>query len=308
MGKQTAPDYLYSSLSTQLGNWQVTLDYMNQEATHIWNVARHSHNNFELHYVSDGSGTLMTNAGKYNISVGSTYLTGPGVLHSQYSSEHEMMGEYAIRFDIKYHPADNTDRDINNIIRTITEHPFFITDNDSIGCQSLIAELIHEKAQQRDGFREKMICLFGCILINLGRCIQESLGDPDQDHKPPVKEDIPTMTVGEINLRARLDAEFVGRSHFATQEELAEQFHISGRHFSRLMQQYYGMSYTEKVNEVRCNFAKEMLENSDVPISEVCARSGFQSYAYFGRVFKQLNGMSPSEYRKAKRNTGISES
>ena len=53
---------------------------------------------------------------------------------------------------------------------------------------------------------------------------------------------------------------------------------------------------------------KEMLENSDVPISEVCARSGFQSYAYFGRVFKQLNGMSPSEYRKAKRNTGISES
>ena len=116
------------------------------------------------------------------------------------------------------------------------------------------------------------------------------------------------MTVGEINLRARLDAEFVGRSHFATQEELAEQFHISGRHFSRLMQQYYGMSYTEKVNEVRFNFAKEMLENSDVPISEVCARSGFQSYAYFGRVFKRLNGMSPSEYRKAKRNTGISES
>ena len=55
-------------------------------------------------------------------------------------------------------------------------------------------------------------------------------------------------------------------------------------------------------------FAKEMLENSDVPISEVCARSCFQSYAYFGRVFKQLNGMSPSEYRKAKRNTGISES
>ena len=214
MGKQ--PDYLYSSLSTQLGNWQVTLDYMKQDVTHIWNVARHSHNNFELHYVSDGSGTLMTDAGKYNISVGSTYLTGPGVLHSQYSSEHEMMGEYAIRFDIKYHPADNTDRDISNIIRTITEHPFFITDNDSIGCQSLIAELIHEKAQQRDGFREKMICLFGCILINLGRCIQESLGDPDQDHKPPVKEDIPTMTVGEINLRARLDAEFVGRSHFAT--------------------------------------------------------------------------------------------
>ena len=50
MGKQTAPDYLYSSLSTQLGNWQVTLDYMKQDVTHIWNVARHSHNNFELHY------------------------------------------------------------------------------------------------------------------------------------------------------------------------------------------------------------------------------------------------------------------
>ena len=109
------------------------------------------------------------------------------------------------------------------------------------------------------------------------------------------------MTVGEINIRARLDAKFSGRSHFATQEELAEQFNISGRHFSRLMQQYYGMSYTEKVNEVRCNFAKEMLENSDATITEVCERSGFQSYAYFGRVFRKLNGMSPSEYRKANR-------
>ena len=109
------------------------------------------------------------------------------------------------------------------------------------------------------------------------------------------------MSTEEINMRARIDAEFTDRNDLLTQEELADLLHISGRHFSRLMQQYYGMSYTEKVNEVRCNFAKEMLENSDVPISEVCARSGFQSYAYFGRVFKQLNGMSPSEYRKANR-------
>lgn len=308
MGKQAAPDYLFSSLSTQLGNWQVTLDYMNQEVTHTWNVLRHSHHNFELHSVSGGSGTLITDDAKYDISVGSTYLTGPGIFHSQYSRKYEMMAEYAIRFNIKYHHANNTNREIDNIIKTITENPFFITDSDSIGCQPLIAELIHEKKQQRDGYREKMICLFSCILINLGRLIQENLGDPDQDHEPPVKEDIPTMTIGESNLRARLDAEFAGHTDFSTQKQLAAWFHISERHFARLMQQYYGMSFTEKINEVRCNFAREMLENSDVPISEVCTRSGFRSYAYFGRVFKRLNGISPSEYRKTKRNSRSSGS
>lgn len=311
MGKQPASDNLFSkfsNLSIQLGDWQVTLDFINQDGPHEWTVLRHSHHNFELHSVSGGSGTLITDDAKYDISVGSTYLTGPGVFHSQYSGESEMMNEYAIRFDIKYRRANNSDRDINNIIRTITEHPFFITDSDSIGCQPMIAELISEKEQQRDGYREKMICLFGCIIINLGRHIQERLGDPDQDHEPPVKEDIPTMTVGESNLRAQLDSEFSGRPYFPTQEQLANRFNISKRHFSRLMQQYYGMSYTEKVNEVRCGFAREMLENSNIPITEVCTKSCFQSYAYFGRVFKRLNGMSPSEYRKAKRNSGSSGS
>ena len=306
MGKQTASDYLFSSLSTQLGDWQVTLDFMSLNEPRTWSVFRHSHNNFELHSVSCGSCTLITDDAKYDISTGSTYLTGPGVFHSQYTSEHEIMGEYAIRFDIKYHPADNPDHDINNIIRTITEHPFFITDSDSIGCQPLIDELISEKEKQRDGYREKMICLFSCIIINLGRLIQKSLGDPDQDHEPSVKEVIPTMTVGESNLRARIDSEFLGHPIFTTQKQLAERFHISERQFSRLMQQYYGMSYTEKVNEVRCGFAREMLENSNIPITEVCTKSCFQSYAYFGRIFKRLNGMSPSEYRKAKRNNRIS--
>ncbi len=306
MGKRRSSYYIFPNLSMQLGDWQVTLDFTSHAGPRVWNVLRHSHHNFELHSVSEGSGILLTDEGKYDISAGSTYLTGPDIYHSQYSGESGMMDEYSIRFDIKYHRSQYSDRGVNDIINNIVEHPFFITDSDSIGCQPLIKEMIEENKQRRDGYREKITCLFGCILINLGRRIRESLGDQDQDHEPPVKdtgdEDSLTTSIGEIDLRARLDAEFVGHSDFATQEELAERFHISDRHFSRLMQQYYGMSYTEKVNEVRCGFASEMLENSDATIAEVCVKSGFQSYAYFGRVFKRLTGMSPSEYRKAKRN------
>lgn len=292
MGEIRSPYFIFSNISIQLGDWQVTLDFTNHTGPRTWNVLRHSHHNFELHMVSEGSGTLLTDNGKYEISAGSTYLTGPGVLHSQYSDESGMMDEYTIRFDIKYHHSQYSDRGVNEIVSSIVEHPFFIIDNDSTGCQTLTKEIIEENDQRRDGYREKITCIFGCIILNLSRHIHESLGNRGQE---------PTMNTEEINMRARIDAEFTDRDILLTQEELADLLHISDRHLSRLMQQYYGMSYTEKVNEIRCFFAKDMLENSDATITEVCERSGFQSYAYFGRVFRKLNGMSPSEYRKANR-------
>ena len=292
MDEIRSPYFIFSNISIQLGDWQATLDFTNHTGPRTWNVLRHSHHNFELHMVSDGSGTLLTDNEKYDISAGTTYLTGPGVLHSQYSDESGMMDEYTIRFDIKSHHSQYADRGVNEIVSSIVEHPFFIIDNDSTGCQTLTKEIIEENDQRRDGYREKITCLFGCIIINLGRRIHESLGNRGKE---------PTMSTEEINMRARIDAEFIDRDNLLTQEELADLLHISDRHLSRLMQQYYGMSYTEKVNEIRCFFAKDMLENSDATITEVCERSGFQSYAYFGRVFRKLNGMSPSEYRKANR-------
>ena len=44
--------------------------------------------------------------------------------------------------------------------------------------------------------------------------------------------------------------------------------------------------------------AKRMLSSNDMPIGDIAMQCGFEDVGYFGRVFKQTFGMTPSQYRK----------
>ena len=56
--------------------------------------------------------------------------------------------------------------------------------------------------------------------------------------------------------------------------------------------------FTDYLNGVRIGKAKELLENTDLTVSEICAQTGFNSDQNFIRVFKKYVGMTPGQYRK----------
>lgn len=59
-----------------------------------------------------------------------------------------------------------------------------------------------------------------------------------------------------------------------------------------------GCSFTQFVNNYRINYAQQLLRTrSDIKISEVWTTSGFSTERTFLRTFKQLTGMTPSEYK-----------
>ena len=52
------------------------------------------------------------------------------------------------------------------------------------------------------------------------------------------------------------------------------------------------------LNRVRIQAAKELIENSDLSLTQVCSRVGYESLTYFGRVFKEFTGVTPSQFRR----------
>jgi transcriptional regulator GlxA family with amidase domain len=50
---------------------------------------------------------------------------------------------------------------------------------------------------------------------------------------------------------------------------------------------------------MRVKASQELLQNTDLNVTQICMQTGFSSLSYYGRVFKQLVGKSTSEYRKA---------
>ena len=83
---------------------------------------------------------------------------------------------------------------------------------------------------------------------------------------------------------------------------LADVFCMSQRHFSRRVKQLTGLDVTHFIRSRRILKAVQLLKNTELPISEIYIKCGFESANYFTRVFHKQMGMTPTQYRKQENN------
>lgn len=88
------------------------------------------------------------------------------------------------------------------------------------------------------------------------------------------------------------------RSDDLTVEKLADLAGFSKFHFERLFKSYMGISCYQYITKRRILMAKELLGDTDLSVMDIALRSGFFSLSTFNRVFKDVNGCSPTEFRK----------
>lgn len=70
-------------------------------------------------------------------------------------------------------------------------------------------------------------------------------------------------------------------------------------HFSRAFKQSMGMTATNYIAERRIERAKKLLEETELPISEIALRAGFSSQSHFTTAFRRLAGATPKAFRAA---------
>lgn len=102
----------------------------------------------------------------------------------------------------------------------------------------------------------------------------------------------------------RADIRRVVEQHYASPVTLPELAYLSGRSlssFKRDFQNTYNMPPAQWIRERRLSKAKEMLQNTQLPVSDVCYSLGFENPTHFSRIFKKQYGVSPSDIEKTKR-------
>lgn len=82
--------------------------------------------------------------------------------------------------------------------------------------------------------------------------------------------------------------------------DVAEQVFVSQWHLSKLLNRYAKQSFSDILNSVRIEKAKELLMDPSLRIGEVADMVGFLDMAHFSRVFKKQTGTSANEYRNEK--------
>lgn len=79
---------------------------------------------------------------------------------------------------------------------------------------------------------------------------------------------------------------------------LADQVHYSPAYISRVYKQETGKNLLQHIVGVRIAYARQMLTQSSMKLSEIAQRCGFCSTKYFNQVFKRNMGMSAAQYRE----------
>lgn len=79
--------------------------------------------------------------------------------------------------------------------------------------------------------------------------------------------------------------------------DVAEQCFVSQWHLSKLLNRYQEQSFSDILNNIRIERAKEMLKDPTLRIGDVAEKVGFMDMAHFSRVFKKQVGVSANEYR-----------
>jgi signal transduction histidine kinase/DNA-binding LacI/PurR family transcriptional regulator/AraC-like DNA-binding protein len=81
-------------------------------------------------------------------------------------------------------------------------------------------------------------------------------------------------------------------------EELADSVGVSKSYLSRIFKRDTGISPWDFLNRFRIQKAKELLLLTDEGITAIAADVGYEDVGYFGRVFRELTGISPRAYRQ----------
>ncbi|MDF9827394.1 AraC-like DNA-binding protein [Ereboglobus sp. PH5-10] len=92
--------------------------------------------------------------------------------------------------------------------------------------------------------------------------------------------------------------------HYAndlTRDEVARAAGLSPGHFSHLMREHAGATFTGLLLRIRLDNARRRLARENAPVAEIAQSCGFSDQSYFTRVFKKAFSETPAAYRQRTR-------
>lgn len=80
--------------------------------------------------------------------------------------------------------------------------------------------------------------------------------------------------------------------------EIAKRSFLHPNYFSALFKKKTGVTIRDYILQVRMAKAKELMENPELKLQDIAIAVGYEDQAHFNRAFKNITGVSPSQYRK----------
>jgi YesN/AraC family two-component response regulator len=107
-----------------------------------------------------------------------------------------------------------------------------------------------------------------------------------------------TISINTDSIENRINSYILNNlSDYLSADILCEKFDISKNRLYEISEYSYGCGIAEHIRKLRIEKSKKLLTESNKKISEIAYECGIPDYNYFTKVFKNITGITPREYR-----------
>ncbi|WP_431801556.1 AraC family transcriptional regulator [Halobacillus andaensis] len=299
----SSPFVLGKSFLNQLID-QILLD----EATfhvHYWggvpnhyNTLIHKHAFFEVCFVVNGDGYYIDGDQEYTLKKNTMFLSRPKVLH-QIKSKNGLELIY-LAFELI---ETESSKDWVRIMEEIEQCSNVVIDvTDDTPAALLWKSLYLQAAKPIHSLTKDTLANLSSSFLYV--LLQTFISFPQNYEDTEL--DTPSSLLNEVKLHIRDNL-----SGTLKLSDIADHFHISSRHLSRLFVDEIGETYSDFVQNERLQHAATLLKTTNLSIKDTAFESGFSSVHYFTRVFTSSMRTPPGRFRslyKDKETTSFRES
>lgn len=250
-----------------------------------WDSRRHSNIRDEVHIILSGSCGLDVEGADYELSAGQAIVVRRGQFHAPHDATEDiercsfMLDTLAGSF-------------LDQQLQDLSGRALNLSDESVALCRSLNREAASATPYYADMVQAKLTQLMVDILR---------------------QADNSTMPAVEANSRTPKQALLIGIDHFfspwpnalGTEGDLARQLNISRHKLNRIVWQYYGMSFREKLRLAKMDYAAWLLRSTDFPCHRIATLCGYSADTSFYRAFSNHFGIPPQSYRREQRKNGV---
>ena len=261
---------------------------------HIENAGRsfqipvHWHDEFEIIYVRSGFLAVSISGESYIGKTGDAFVVSPGNLHLM-GSQTGTVDYYTFLFPLKYISFRTDDMLDEKLLEPLNSGHLMICPRVKDTAKELCEQLIEIYEAKKDESESKITTQVRTKIILLQFILEM------WKKGFVIENDTSGRNTVEKEMFSYIQQNFTGKISL---REFGEQFHLSEKYISRYFKEHFHITLSQYVTYLRLEHAKQLLQDTDIPVTDVAMQSGYQNVSYFIRSFQKAYAVSPLKYRK----------
>ncbi|MDD5987378.1 MAG: AraC family transcriptional regulator [Eubacteriales bacterium] len=254
----------------------------------------HYHTKFyEIYYIEQGPVLYDLDDQRITLNTGDLLLLNKGTKHCSLYTPQIPKRYFVMVFDIKNSAAagsssdpatESEDRLLSEFEEFMQDRPYALT-RDRFNTGGCIEKLQTEVLAKEFGWEFIARSHYTNFII---LTMRNFLSKPSQD-KNLRWNNLP------IAITKYLHANYYNAISI---QDVADYFHITPRHVTRVFKDYFGSSLSKTLTLYRLNYAKNYLIDTDYSLEQIAEEIGLSSASSLSKLFKEVEGMSITEYRR----------